>query len=158
MRVVNFNKLLLKTPERGPLFFQEKWWQSPFSHFAPRLYTSYNHCWCARYNHCWCARSVCEAESGPRARLQVLQNSASRMFMLSAETLSARSIATISFIHPGWPSHPHRGDKAGSAHSVKAPAFPIQSGGSGLVYSLRWCWDQWPRIAWPHIERPVNLG
>ena len=30
-----------------------------------------------------------------------------------------------------------RGDLAGSAHTVKAPAFPIPSGGEGLVYSLR---------------------
>ena len=28
-------------------------------------------------------------------------------------------------------------DKAGLAHTVKAPAFPIPSGGEGLVYSLR---------------------
>ena len=40
------------------------------------------------------------------------------------------------------PSQPRRGDQAGSAHTVKAPAFPIPSGGEGLVYSLRWCWDQ----------------
>ena len=40
------------------------------------------------------------------------------------------------------PSQPHRGDQAGPAHTVKAPAFPIPSGGEILVYSLRWCWDQ----------------
>ena len=40
------------------------------------------------------------------------------------------------------PSQPHRGNQAGSAHTVKVPAFPIPSGGEGLVYSLRWCWDQ----------------
>ena len=40
------------------------------------------------------------------------------------------------------PSQPNRGDQAGSAHTVKAPAFPIPSGrpgGEGLVYCLRWC-------------------
>ena len=40
------------------------------------------------------------------------------------------------------PSQPHRSDslsdQAGSAHTVKAQAFPIPSGGEGLVYSLRW--------------------
>ena len=43
------------------------------------------------------------------------------------------------------PSQPHRGDQPGSAHTVKAPAFPILSAGiqgEDLVYSLRWFWDQ----------------
>ena len=54
------------------------------------------------------------------------------------------------------PSQRHRGDQAGSAHTVKAPAFPIPSEAEGLVYSLRWCWDQWQSIAWPSVERPVS--
>ena len=29
------------------------------------------------------------------------------------------------------PSQPHRNDQAGSAHTVKTPAFPIPSGGGG---------------------------
>ena len=32
---------------------------------------------------------------------------------------------------------PHRGDQAGSAHTVKSPAFPIPSGRKGLHYGLR---------------------
>ena len=35
------------------------------------------------------------------------------------------------------PSQPHGGDRAGSAHTVKAPAFPIPLRGAVLVYSLR---------------------
>ena len=65
-----------------------------------------------------------------------------------------REIYCRIFVRPGakintgldWilysPSQPHRGDQADLAHTVKAPAFPIPSGGEGLVYSLRWCWDQ----------------
>ena len=34
--------------------------------------------------------------------------------------------------------------------------MPIPSGGKGLIYSLRWCWDQLPSIAWPPVERPVS--
>ena len=37
-----------------------------------------------------CARPAHVAESGPRAGLQVLQNSGSRMFMLRVKTLSVR--------------------------------------------------------------------
>ena len=66
-------------------------------------------------------------------------------------------IITISLLHFLYsPSQLHWGDQAGSAHTVKAPAFPIPSGGEGLVYSLRWCWDQWQSIAWPPVERPVS--
>ena len=34
-------------------------------------------------------------------------------------------------IHLYSPSKPHRGDQAGSAHTVKAPAFPIPSDDQG---------------------------
>ena len=50
--------------------------------FAPSLYRS--------FNHCPSARPARVAESSPRARLQVLQNSGSRMFLLKVEVLVAR--------------------------------------------------------------------
>ena len=43
------------------------------------------------------------------------------------------------------PSQAHRGDQAGSTHTVKVQTFPNLSEGEGqeaLVYSLRWCWGQ----------------
>ena len=39
------------------------------------------------------------------------------------------------------PSQPHRGDQAGPAYIVKAPALHIPSAEEGLVYRLRWCKD-----------------
>ena len=60
----------------------------------------------------------------------------------------------VEILYP--PSQPHRGDQAGLAHTVKAAAFPIPSGGEGLVYSLNWCWDQGPSIAGPRVERLVS--
>ena len=41
-----------------------------------------------------------------------------------------------------------------SSHG-KGAGLPIHQG-EGLVYTLRWCWDQWPSIAWPPVERPVS--
>ena len=68
----------LKNPQHGPLFFKY------FRQFKEKR----------RQALLWlvlgCDRPAHVAESGPLAWLQVLQNSGSRMFMLSVKTLSAR--------------------------------------------------------------------
>ena len=43
-----------------------------------------------------------------------------------------------------------------SAHAVKAPAFPIPSGGKGLVFSLGVGTIERKGTAWPLVERPEN--
>ena len=77
--------------QRGPLYFKYfrqfkgKQWPSLSVAFALRLYNSYDHCVIIIITP---MRHL--VESGPLTRLQVLQNSGSRMFMLRVKTLSER--------------------------------------------------------------------
>ena len=57
------------------------------------------------------------------------------------------------------PSQLHRDNQADSAHTIKALVSPQQIKEEGLVtliYSLRWCLDQWLCTTWPHIGRSVS--
>ena len=61
----------------------------------------------------------------------------------SARSFATASLAVMMAAHGRLGASCRLGVLGGDVpHTIKAPAFPIPSGGEGLVYSLRWCWDQ----------------
>ena len=81
-----------------------------------------------------CFPSIMRARQGPCSPPP--HSSPIPKFSAVSHRLRSPNTKSSNFLYS--PSQPHRGDQAGSAHTVKAPAFPIPSGWKGLVYSLRW--------------------
>ena len=91
--------------------------------------------------------NLCQNLNAARMRRKIFLHPVPRRNILECHRFSVLRTFALSLAHPRSkilysPIQPHRGDQAGSAHTVKAPAFSIPSGGECLVYSLRWCRDQ----------------
>ena len=107
-------------------------WYSPLESVEPPL-DDLPTCWAAdlpKSISCWfpLGQSFCKWCSGFESLSCVMD------FPIATASWSPLS-KTVQILYS--PSQPHRGDQAGSAHTVKAQAFPIPSGGGAhLIYYI----------------------